>query len=61
MASENKKAKTNKRNHWGRGGNFQKGTGKLKGLCFYNASNRQRNKQAALRLIENMFDEDVIK
>ena len=49
MASENKKAKTNKRNHWGRGANFLKGTTKLKGLCFYNPSDRQRNKQEVVK------------
>ena len=45
MASENKKAKTDKRKHWGRGGSFLKNTRKLKRLCFYNASNRKKNKK----------------
>lgn len=43
MASENKKAKTDKRKHWGRGGKFLKDTGKLKRICFFNASLRKKN------------------
>ena len=46
MASENKKAKTNKRKHWGRDGKFLKYTNKFKGLNFFNASLRkQLNKE----------------
>ena len=56
MASENKKAKTNKRNHWGRGGNFLKGTTKLKGLCFYNPSDRQSNKREVDKQLNSIND-----
>lgn len=42
MASENKKAKTDKRKHWGRDGKFLKDTGKFKGLNFFNASLRKK-------------------
>lgn len=41
MTSENKKAKTDKRKHWGRGGNFLKDTGKFKRLNFFNTSLRK--------------------
>ena len=41
MTSENKKAKTDKRKHWGRGGNFLKDIGKFKRLNFFNASLRK--------------------
>lgn len=42
MASENKKAKTDKRKHWGRDGKFLKYTVKIKGLTFFNASLRKK-------------------
>lgn len=42
MASENKKAKTDKRKHWGRDGKFLKDTGKFRGLNFFNASLRKK-------------------
>lgn len=42
MASENKKAKTDKRKHWGRDGKFLKYTDKFKGLSFFNASLRKK-------------------
>jgi hypothetical protein len=45
MASRNKVAKTDKRNHWGIGGNFLKGQGKSKRTAFYNSTDRQRNKR----------------
>ena len=45
MASRNKVAKTDKRNHWGRGRRFLKGTIKLKRVAFYNPSDRQKNKR----------------
>ena len=35
MASENKKAKTDKRKHWGRDGKFLKATDKFRGLNFF--------------------------
>lgn len=46
MASEKKKRKTSKKNHWGRGGNFLKWKGaRLKGIAFYTSSERQRLKK----------------
>lgn len=42
MASENKKAKTDKRKHWGRSGRFLKYTCKFRGLNFFNASLRKK-------------------
>lgn len=42
MASENKKAKTDKRKHHGRDGKFLKETMKLKRICFFNASLRKK-------------------
>lgn len=46
MASKNKMAKTDKRKHWGRGGNFLKGKGKgVKGLSFYTSAQRKENKK----------------
>jgi hypothetical protein len=45
MASENKKAKTDKKNHPGRAGNWLKASGRgMKGISFYTASDRRRNK-----------------
>lgn len=45
MCSEKKMRKVSKRRHWGRGGRFLKTKGKgIKGLDFYNASQRQINK-----------------
>lgn len=41
MASENKKAKTNKRNHPGRDGRWLKVTSKVKGISFYGKCNRR--------------------
>ena len=42
MASENKKRKTDKKLHWGRGGRFLKHKGKgIKRLDFFNASQRK--------------------
>jgi hypothetical protein len=44
MTSENKKRKTDKRLHWGRGGRFLKAIGKgIKRLDFFNASQRRKN------------------
>jgi hypothetical protein len=46
MASENKMRKVSKKHHWGRGGRFLKNSGKgIKGLDFYNASQRQVDKK----------------
>ena len=46
MTSKSKKRKTDKKLHWGRGGNFLKNKGKgIKGLDFFNASQRQLNKK----------------
>ena len=46
MTSESKKRKTDTKLHWGRGGNFLKNKGKgIKGLDFFNASQRQENKK----------------
>jgi hypothetical protein len=46
MAAENKKSKTDKRKHWGRGGNWLKEKGKgNKGISFYNSSQRQADKK----------------
>lgn len=42
MASENKKSKTDKRKHWGRGGKFLKFKNKFKGLNFFNPSLRKK-------------------
>lgn len=43
MASENKKRKTDKRLHWGRGGNFLKHREPgIKRLDFFNASERRK-------------------
>lgn len=42
MASENKKRKVDKKNHWGRGRRFLKSTFKMKGICFYNSSIRKQ-------------------
>lgn len=42
--SNKKFRKTNKRNHWGRGGSFLKGFCKLKRVCFYNSTERKLNK-----------------
>lgn len=42
--SNKKLRKTNKRNHWGRGGNFLKGVLKGKGIVFYNSTERRLNK-----------------
>jgi hypothetical protein len=46
MASKNKKDKTDKKKHPGKGGNFlkQKGPG-IKRVSFYNGSQRQENKK----------------
>jgi hypothetical protein len=45
MASKNKKQKTDKKSHPGRGGSFLKSGTKLKGTAFYNSSDRQKNKK----------------
>ena len=47
MASKNKKAKTDKKKHPGRGGNFlkEKEPNGIKKLSFYNSSERQRLKK----------------
>lgn len=45
MASQNKKAKVDKRKHWGRGRNFLKKTYKMKRIAFYNSSQRQKLKK----------------
>jgi len=46
MASKNKKDKTDKRKHPGKGGNFlkEKGPG-IKRVSFYNGSQRKENKK----------------
>lgn len=43
MASEKKKRKVDKRLHWERGGAWLKWVGKLRGLSFFNASQRRKN------------------
>ena len=49
MASENKKRKTDKKLHWGRGGRFLKRKGKeIKRLDFFNASQRKENNKIDL-------------
>lgn len=53
MTSQNKKAKTDKRKHWGRGGNFLKDTNKLKRLNFYNSSLRRKIKIVEDVILEN--------
>lgn len=45
MASQNKKDKTDKKKHPGRSGPFLKASPKLKGVSFYNSSDRQKNKK----------------
>lgn len=46
MASEKKMRKVSKKLHWGRGGGFLKSYGKgIKGLDFFNPSQRQKNKK----------------
>jgi len=46
MASENKKRKTDKKLHWGRGGNWLKSKGKgKKGISFFTPSDRRLNKK----------------
>jgi len=52
MASKNKKRKTDKKLHHGRGGNFLKESDEgIKGISFYNSSQRQKNKKI-------MFDDE---
>ena len=41
MSSQKKLNKVSKRNHWGRDGRFLKGVQKVKGIAFYNASDRR--------------------
>lgn len=53
MTSQNKKAKTDKRKHWGRGGNFLKDTDKFKRLNFYNSSLRRKIKIVEDVILEN--------
>jgi hypothetical protein len=48
MASKNKLAKTDKRKHWGIGGNFLKYTGKMKRIAFYNSAKRKQLKNNLL-------------
>ena len=43
--SNSKFRKMNRRRHWGRGKEWGKAGTKLKGISFYNASNRQRFKK----------------
>jgi hypothetical protein len=44
MASENKKRKSDKRLHWGRGSYFMKWVGKgIKGLTYFTSSQRRDN------------------
>lgn len=51
MASENKKRKSNKRLHWGRGKNFMKWVGRgVKGLVYFTSSQRQVNKKIDMEL-----------
>jgi len=46
MTSESKKRKVDKKLHWGRGRWFLKHKGRgIKGLDFFNASQRQKNKK----------------
>jgi len=45
MASKNKKDKTDKKKHPGRGGAFLKSGIRLKGIAFYNSADRQKNKK----------------
>lgn len=45
MTSYNKLSKTNKRHYWGRGGRFLKLMPKIKGLTFFNASERNKLKR----------------
>lgn len=54
MASENKKRKTDKRLHWGRGGGFLKEKGKgIKRLSFFTSSQRNLNKIEGKKEVDN--------
>jgi hypothetical protein len=49
MASENKKRKSDKKLHWGRGKNFMKWVGKgIKGLTYFTSSQRRVNNKIDL-------------
>lgn len=60
MASENKKAKTDKRKHWGRDGKFLKDTRKFKRLNFFNASFRRKINNIDKEVVEAL-EEEVMK
>lgn len=52
MTSVSKKTKTDKKKHMGRGGRFLKSTTPLKGIAFFNASNRRKLKRELLNELE---------
>lgn len=55
MASESKKSKTDKRHSWGRGGNFLKFNNLyLKGVAFFNSSQRQSLKNELRNLTNEL-------
>jgi len=56
MASKNKQAKTDKKNHPGRDGKFLKESNKLKRIAFYNSTTRKK-----LRKIDHIIEETTIQ
>ena len=54
MASEKKKRKTDKKLHFGRGGNFMKWVGKgIKGLTYFTSSQRLADKRNVKKEVTN--------
>jgi hypothetical protein len=57
MSSENKKRKTDKKLHWGRGGNFMKHIGKgIKRLDFFTASQRRLNNKIGTAMYDECME-----
>jgi hypothetical protein len=57
MTSQNKMAKTDRKNQPGRGGNWLKVGMKLRGISFFHASDRQRLKRELRKDMNNLEKE----
>lgn len=58
MVSRNKMQKTNKRNHWGKGGHFLKAVDKFKRYNFFTSSYRKQLKKDLQNKIEEHKDDN---